>query len=68
MTALEMHGFQICFLKFPSNKFERDVWLSCLDANTEAASWPGCSLSIPTSRINFQWPENINQVCTYVFL
>ncbi|XP_017756016.1 PREDICTED: triokinase/FMN cyclase-like [Eufriesea mexicana] len=46
MTSLNSAGVHITLLKLPEE--HKDVFLSCLDAPTDAPKWPGCSFSVPT--------------------
>lgn len=45
MTSLDSAGMHISILKIP--KCNRDLYISCLDATTDAPNWPGCVYSVP---------------------
>ncbi|XP_017883395.1 triokinase/FMN cyclase-like isoform X3 [Ceratina calcarata] len=45
MTSLNSAGVQITVLNLPER--DRNLFLSCLDAPTDAPKWPGCAYSVP---------------------
>lgn len=48
MTSLNGAGIHISMLKLSDHE---DMFVECLDAETKAPCWPGCSYSIPSTTL-----------------